>query len=142
MRALFDVSMFLALFDSVHSHHPRANAWWDEHYADGWASCPLTQNGFVRILSQPGYPRAMALADAISTLRTQVALPSHQFWPDDVSIADPTIFDHRRILGPNQITDVDLLALAVKNGGRLVTFDRAVPIGAVRGAQRQNVVVL
>ena len=46
------------------------------------------------------------------------------------------------ILGPNQITDVYLLGLAVKNGGRLVTFDRGVPIKAVRGAEARHLVVL
>jgi predicted nucleic acid-binding protein len=71
-----------------------------------------------------------------------VTLPDHEFWPDDISIADDRVFDRSCILGPNQITDAYLLGLAVKNGGRLVTFDRGIPLKAVRPAQRQNLIVL
>ena len=72
----------------------------------------------------------------------QAGLPGHEFWSDSLSIADPAVFDHRRILGPDQITDVYLLGLAVKHGGRLVTFDRGIPIAAVRGAEARHLVVL
>ena len=68
--------------------------------------------------------------------------PEHAFWPDDISITDPNVFDHSRILGPNKITDVYLLALAFKNGGRLVTFDKGVPIAAVKGAAPEHLVSL
>lgn len=142
MRALFDVNMLLALSDTEHIHHARAFAWWNDHRDEGWASCPLTQNGFVRVLSGAGYTRPRSFADAMAQLGGQLALPSHVFWPDDVSLADPAVFDHGRLLGPNQIADVYLLALAVKNGGRLVTFDRGIPSAAVRGAERRHVVAL
>ncbi len=142
MRALFDVNMLLALSDPEHTHHARAFDWWTNHQQDGWASCPLTQNGFVRIISGAGYPRPRRFADAIEQLAGQVALPTHAFWPDDISLADQAVFDHGRLLGPGQITDAYLLALAVKNGGRLVTFDRSVPVLAVRGAEPRHVVVL
>ena len=66
----------------------------------------------------------------------------HEFWPDDISLADPDLFDHGRILGSKQITDVYLLGLAVKHGGRLVTFDRSIPTGAVQRAARHHVVTL
>jgi uncharacterized protein len=81
-------------------------------------------------------------AEAIAALRTGLDQPDHKFWPDDISIVDDTIFDHGYILGPNQITDVYLLGLAVRNGGRLVTFDRGLPLKAVRGAEPRHVVVL
>jgi toxin-antitoxin system PIN domain toxin len=142
MRALFDVNMLLAMSDSEHIHHSRAFAWWNDHHNDGWASCPLTQNGFVRVISGSGYPRPRSLADAMAQLGAQVALPGHVLWPDDVSIADPEIFDRNHLLGPGQITDAYLLALAVKNGGRLVTIDRGVPLRAVRGAQMTHLVVI
>jgi predicted nucleic acid-binding protein len=71
-----------------------------------------------------------------------LAQPGHAFWPDDISITDTELFDHSRILGPNQITDVYLLALAVRNGGRLVTFDAGVPTAAVKGATKAHVVAL
>ena len=134
--------MLLALFDRSHIHHSPAMSWWSNHYDGGWASCPLTQNGLVRIALQKGYARPAKLADALSVLCGQVAKADHEFWPDDISITDETLFDHGRILGPNQITDIYLLGLAVKNGGRLVTFDRGLPIAAVRGAEARHLVVL
>ena len=75
-------------------------------------------------------------------LLDQIKGTDHEFWPDDTSITDQALLDHGRILGPGQITDVYLLALAVKHGGRLVTFDRGLPLKAVRGAERRHMVVL
>ena len=142
MRALLDMNVMLALFDPEHAHHVSARTWWIDHRSEGWASCPLTQNGFVRIISNPRYPRPLLLADAASIMQAQLALPEHEFWPDNISIADPTIFDFSRILGPSQITDIYLLALAVKNKGRFVTFDQAIPMASVRRAEQQHVAVL
>jgi toxin-antitoxin system PIN domain toxin len=142
MRALFDVNMLLALFDAEHLHHTRAFAWWTANRESGWASCPLTQNGFLRVISGSGYTRPRGLADAMALLRGQIAQPGHEFWRDEVSIADPNIFDHSRILGPNQITDAYLLALAVKNGGRFATLDRGVPVRAVNGAEARHLAVI
>jgi toxin-antitoxin system PIN domain toxin len=142
MRALLDVNMLLALFDSQHTHHAPAARWRAVHREMGWASCALTGNGFVRIITGPSYPRPTSLTEAVRVLAAQMAFSEHVFWADDISITDPGVFDHGRILGPNQITDVYLLALAVKNGGRLVTFDRGLPIAAVRGAGKQHVVSL
>ena len=93
-------------------------------------------------MSQPRYLQTRSSAEAIAALRTGLDQPGHEFWPDNISITDETIFDHGYILGPNQITDVYLLGLAVKNGGRFVTFDRGLPLKAVRGAEPRHVVVL
>ena len=82
------------------------------------------------------------MIDALGVLREQIAGLDHEFWPDDITITDDQLFDHGFILGPNQITDVYLLGLAVKNGGRLVTFDRGLPLKAVRGAEPKHLVVL
>jgi uncharacterized protein len=142
MRALLDVSVLLPLFDGSHTHHQRAIAWCKANAAAGWASCPLTQNGFARIVCQPKYPRPARLLDALAVLRRQTGQADHAFWPDDISIADADVFDPAFILGPNQITDVYLLGLAVRNGGRLVTFDRGIPAKAVRQAQPHSLVVL
>lgn len=128
--------------DSIHVHHSAALAWWRNERAEGWASCPLTQNGFVRIACQSVYPHRPTAAQLIEQLRLQLAEPGHVFWPDDVSLTDAGLFDRTRILGPKQVTDVYLLALAVKNGGRLVTFDRGVPLAAVRGATPLHLVML
>jgi hypothetical protein len=142
MRALFDVNALLAVFDKTHRFHARARTWWSANSGEGWATCPITQNGFVRVMSQPAYVQTRIPIEGAKLLHLGLNQPGHQFWPDDISITDASVFDHSRILGPNQITDVYLLGLAVKNGGRLVTFDRGVPISAVRGADARHLVAL
>jgi len=142
MRALLDVNVLLALFDPGHLFHRRSRQWWRENRDDGWASCPLTENGYLRIVSQKSYPRSIRLADALLQLRAWAAPPRHAFWPDDISLLDATRFDHGRLLGPKQITDVYLLALAVKNGGRLVTLDRGLAVASVAGAKGENLVTI
>lgn len=99
MRALLDVNVLLALFDGEHAHHARARVWWVQNRDRGWASCPLTQNGFIRIMSSSGYPRPLIIADAISVLRAQVALPGHAFWPDDVRCSTRRCFTMTASLG-------------------------------------------
>jgi hypothetical protein len=142
LRALLDVSVLLPLFDARHTQHAPARNWLALDGDKGWASCPLTQNGFARIISKPGYARPISLQIAFSMLLDQVKQTDHEFWPDDISITDASLFDHAYILGPNQITDVYLLGLAVKNGGRLVTFDRGLSFKAVRGAEARHLAVL
>ena len=142
MRALLDVSMLLPLFDFGHVLHQRASTWYAENREAGWASCPLTQNGFARIVCQSAYPRPARIIDALAVLQRQLSEPDHEFWPDDISIADDSVLNRERILGSSQITDIYLLALAVKNGGRLVTFDRGVSLAAVREAKERHLVVL
>lgn len=142
MRALLDINILLALFDSGHLFHSRALQWWSANKNGGWASCPLTENGYLRIISQASYPRAVRLADAALHLRTWAVPPLHEFWPDDVSILDSGMIDYTRLLSPKKITDVYLLALAVKQGGRLVTLDTGISVQAVKGAQTDNLVVV
>jgi hypothetical protein len=142
VSALLDVNFLLALVQPDHVHFEAAHAWWDKNNSDGWASCPLTQNGFIRIISQPTYFRPMPVRRAIDELAAYAAQTNHTFWPDDISLLDPKIIDRSHILGPKQLTDVYLLALAVKNGGLLATFDRVIPLQAVRGAQPEHVVVI
>ncbi len=141
-RALFDISALLALFDSAHIHHRFAMAWWSNERDCGWASCPLTQNGFLRIVSQKSYPRPVPVADALRVLSAQIEATDHEFWPDSVSVVDEIRIDRSRLLGPKQITDIYLLALAVEFQGRLVTFDASISVEAVRGAVPENLVVL
>jgi toxin-antitoxin system PIN domain toxin len=141
LRALFDVNLLIALFDEQHVLHGRAHEWWVANRANGWASCPLTQNGFVRVICQPSYPNPISIAAALEFLAEQLADTDHSFWPDDISLLDAELFDRERILGPKQLTHVYLLALAVRNGGRLATFDRAVPLNAVHGADSRHVAV-
>lgn len=138
MRALLDVNLLLALVDEQHVHHELSHRWWSANRPHGWASCPLTQNGFLRVISQPRYPNPLSYAAAHDLLARQVLDTAHKLWPDDVSLLDDKRFDRDQILGPKQITDVYLLALAVKNDGRLATLDTAIPLGAVRGATSRH----
>jgi uncharacterized protein len=140
LRALLDVNVLIALHDQQHIHHAVAARWFEEHAHQGWASCPLTQNGCVRIMSQPGYPNAAPLADVLSMLGRSCAHVSHRFWPDDISLLDEARLHRGRMHGHRQLTDLYLLALAVAHEGRFVTFDARIPINAVRGAVAAHLV--
>jgi toxin-antitoxin system PIN domain toxin len=142
MRALLDVNVLIALLDAAHVHHARAMHWLGENIRHGWASSPLTQNGCVRILSQAAYPNPVPAAQVAAHLREAVRTVHHQFWPDDVSLLDDTVFNWSHLLGARQLTDAYLLALAVRNKGRFVTLDRRVPLAAVPGASARHLVVI
>jgi toxin-antitoxin system PIN domain toxin len=138
MRALLDVNVLIALLDAAHVGHGNARAWLEANIDQGWASCPLTQNGCIRILSQPAYPGSQPPSVVAARLAEALQTPWHTFWPDDLSLLDPGCVDWRQVLGSRQLTDVYLLALAVRRGGRLVTFDRAVPLAAVANAGKEH----
>ena len=142
MRALLDVNVLIALLDADHSLHGRAIAWLADHARLGWASCPITQNGCVRIMSHAAYPNALPTRAVMERLAEAAASSFHAFWPDDLSLLDAAVFDALRIHGPGQLTDLYLLALAVRHGGRFVTFDTAIAPDAVRDAQKRHLVVL
>lgn len=142
MRALLDVNVLIALLDSDHAHHARAKAWLKENITHGWASCPLTQNGCIRIMSQPGYPGALPAAAVAERLAAATATSHHAFWPDAVSMLDTGRIAWNAVLGSRQVTDVYLLALAAQQNGRLVTLDRAVPLKAIPGAKARHLVVI
>lgn len=141
-RALLDVNVLVALLDADHIDHRRARAWLELEIEQGWASCALTENGVIRVMSQPRYPSPVAPAEAAGRLARAAANERHAFWPCDVSLLDPEVVDRSRLYGPRQVTDIYLLALATARGGRLVTFDGAVPIDAVMRATAENLVVL
>ena len=142
MQSLLDVNILIALLDANHVHHQLVGAWLEEHIGEGWASCPLTQNGCVRILSQPSYPNAIGVPQAIDLLREATSTQHHRFLPDDASLLDPALVDCQRLLSARQVTDVYLLALAVAHGMRFVTLDRSVSPNAVFGADERSLVVL
>lgn len=142
MRALLDVNVLIALLDADHTLHARATTWFAAHAKAGWASCPITQNGCVRIMSHSGYPNAMPVRTVVDRLGEAAATPFHEFWPDDVSLLDQRVADASRIHGPRQLTDVYLLALAVRHGGQFVTFDASIPLDAVRDARKHHVLIL
>jgi toxin-antitoxin system PIN domain toxin len=142
MRALLDVNVLVALLDGGHLHHRAAMAWLAVHARQGWASCPLTQNGCLRILSLPSYPNPQPPARVAERLTLATTDRSHAFWPDSLSLLEPERLRWDRVLSTRHITDVYLLALAVKQGGRLVTFDRSIAVDAVPGAQKKHFVAI
>jgi toxin-antitoxin system PIN domain toxin len=142
MRALLDVNVLIALLDSDHALHAAATTWFRESARQGWASCPITQNGCLRVMSHPAYPNAPPLRVIAERLMEATASPLHEFWPDDVSLLDPGIADLSRIHGPRQLTDLYLLALAVRHSGRFVTFDAAIAREAIVGATARHLVRL
>lgn len=142
MRALLDVNVLIALLDAAHVHHAAANDWLAAHIDTGWASCPLTQNGCLRILSTEGYPRRQPVAAVAERLVEATRTPFHEFWPDEISVLDASRFEQERWLSSRQITDAYLLGLAVKRGGVFVTLDRGLDRSLVRGAAPHHLVVI
>jgi uncharacterized protein len=142
MRALLDVNVLIALLDPDSPQNSGARQWLLENQNSGWASCPLTQNGCIRIMSQPAYPNALSVNQVIDRLAYACGKPAHAFWADDISLLDDGVINTARLLGHRQITDTYLLALAVKHGGRFVTFDNRITLDAVGGAKPRHLMVL
>ena len=142
MRALLDVNILIALLDENHDRHTVVSDWFANHIEQGWASCPLTQNGCIRILSQPRYPNPLGVAEAVERLRAAASTLHHQFVADDISLLDDTAVDGDNLPGSGHITDIYLLALAVEHGARLVTLDKRVPLATVREAREESLVII
>jgi len=133
-RYLLDVNVLIALIDPTHVQHHRAHRWFGARGRRAWATCPLTENGVLRIVGNPRYPSSPGNPAAVAELMTVfLALGGHEFWPDDVSLLDPLRVDASRLLDSAQITDSYLLALAYAHGGELATLDRRVVANAVIG---------
>ena len=142
-RALLDINVLVALFDPDHVHHDIAHDWFADHRAAGWASCPITQNGLIRVLSNPRYGSPVSGLRAVrEAVRRFVSSKEHEFWPDDVSLGDNARFDVSAMVGHRQLTDVYLLGLAMKWKGHLVTLDRSIPVRAVVGAGPTTLTVI
>ena len=142
MRALLDVNVLIALLDAGHVHHAAATQWLEAHIAQGWASCPLTQNGCVRVMSSESYPHPQPVAEVAARLREATQTPLHEFWPDAMSVLDHNLFDQGRWLSSRQVTDAYLLALAVQRGGTFVTLDRNVDRALVRSAEARHLTMI
>lgn len=136
-RCLLDVNVLIALIDRDHVHHDSAQSWFGATGHAAWSTCPITQNGVIRIVGGSRYPGDMGPpARIVALLARFCALPGHEFWPDDISLLDPTRISSDRLLGQGQVTDSYLLALAVAHGGKLATFDRKLVTDAVPGGRR------
>ena len=141
--ALLDVNLLIALFDPDHVHHDIAHDWFADHRANGWATCGITENGLVRVLSNPSYPRGpVRSADALARLRVLCDSADHAFWDGTVSLRDSRVFNAAALSGYRQLTDVYLLGLAKTMGGLFVTLDRTIPLGAVVGSSRDDLAVI
>ena len=137
---LLDVNVLIALFDPAHPSHTDAHDFFEDQRKKPWATTPLTIDGFVRVISNPAYPTVDATpAAAAASLRKLCTSERHEFWADDVSLLDETILRTQLLAGHRQITDARLLALAVRKQGRLATFDRRLPVGAVKGATERHI---
>lgn len=136
MTFLLDVNVLIALIDPGHVAHDDAHDWFASTGRRSWATCPITENGVIRIVGSPRYPNSpgspSVVAEIVGKLRR---LPSHNFWPDDVSLVDADNVDPAKVLTSAQVTDTYLLALAKARGGRLATFDRKLSTEAVKGGK-------
>lgn len=144
IRSLLDINVLISLLDPDHSHHDRAQDWWKDNRNAGWASCPISENGFVRVMSNPSYPAEIRFTPAqlIKDLWDFASTSNHEFWADDISLLDDKLFKSNRIIGPKQLTDLYLLGLAVRHDARLVSFDVRITGSAVPNANAINLVII
>ena len=143
MVALLDVSILIALFDASHVHHQVSHDWFEDQRSSGWATCPLTENGFIRVASSPLlFDPPKRPAEAVEELRAFCESGHHYFWPDAVSITDAKIFRQEMIRGHKQVADIYLLGLATTRDGALATLDQSVSLAGVKGATQKNLIVI
>jgi toxin-antitoxin system PIN domain toxin len=136
-RFLLDVNVLIALIDPAHIKHDPAHHWLASIGKQTWATCPMTENGVLRIVGNPRYINSQTTPAAIvKSVMSLLALPGHEFWPDNISLLDKKLIDPSRLLTSAQITDTYLLALAVANKGKLATFDQRLVRDAVIGGGR------
>lgn len=123
--ALLDVNVLIALLWPAHEHFDAAHEWFAARGGRArWATCPLTQLAFVRIVSNPAFsPDALAPADTLGLLERNLAHPSHEFWPDDVGLMEAVGPLALRLQGHRQLSDAYLLGLALQHRGTLASFD-------------------
>jgi toxin-antitoxin system PIN domain toxin len=126
--ALLDINVLVALLSQDSDSHGAAQRWFLHNARKGWATCPITQAGFVRIMSNPASSRhVIRPAQAIEVLEDTLKFPVHEFWKDDLSMAQATADFREHLTGHQQTNDAYLLGLAIGHKGRIVTFDRGIP---------------
>ncbi len=137
MTFLLDVNVLVALIDPAHVQHDAAHGWFAKQGKKSWATCPLTENGVIRIVGHIRYPNSPGTPAAVAQVMAGLCvLPGHVFWPDDISLLDTKRLDASRILSSAQVTDSYLLALACTHDGKLATFDRRLVADAVCGGAK------
>lgn len=135
MIALLDINVLIARADPIHEFHHRAVVWLASLKHASLATCPLTENGFLRIYGNPAYPGGPGTPAGASQLLAAIRkLPQHVFLADDISLNDTMRISTLAGLGHQQITDLYLLALALRHSAVFATFDRRVdPTLAIGG---------
>ena len=141
---LLDANVLIALLDPEHQHHDAAHAWLAQCGQTGseFAVCPLIENACLRIMCQPGYPKALPFAMVRARLAALREQPACRFWADSVSLSNASCLVTGATLAPAAVTDTYLLALAVSHDARLVTFDRRIAWQNVVGAHAASIWVL
>ena len=141
-RFLLDVNVLIALIDPAHVSHDRAHAWFARSGQKAWATCPLTENGVLRVVGHARYANSPGTPAAVArVMKALLAHPGHEFWPDSLSLLDRRSVRAERLLESSQVTDCYLLALAAARGGRLATFDRQLVTNAVpNGSQALHLI--
>jgi toxin-antitoxin system PIN domain toxin len=133
---LLDVNVLIALIDPTHVSHEDAHRWFAQAGSASWATCPMTENGVLRIVGSPRYPNTPGSPAVVAAVLGRLrALPGHVFWPDDISLLDRRHVEAAQVLGAGQVTDTYLLALAAAHGGRLASLDRRLSVTAVPGGK-------
>lgn len=124
---LLDVNVLLALLWPLHRLHPVTRRWFTRKARHGWATCPFTQAGFVRLTSNPAVSLlVVSPQEALELLAENMRQPHHRFWHDDISFPEAVAPFRDRLVGHRQVTDAYLLGLAIRHDGKLATLDRAV----------------
>ncbi len=127
MISLLDVNVLVALAWPNHVHHDAATKWFKANQRSGWATCPITQSGFVRVSANERIvPLARPVSEALGVLRRLTELAGHHFWIDDVQISRSPYVQQERLMSHRQIADAHLLAIALRHKGRMATFDRGI----------------
>jgi len=139
--ALLDASVLIALLDANHIHHTLCTQWLG-HHTGGWASCPITLNGCVRIMAQPAYPNRLPMQTVVAGLQQAMQHPMHAFWADEINPLQSDALDWERLPRPSDITDAYLLSLAVSKQGCLVSLDQGIALSWVVGAEKENLLHL
>ena len=123
MRFLLDVNVLVALAFPLHASHSVAHAWFRREPGRLWATCPLTQAGFLRAASRALGGSRDAILKALAGLERDCRSPNHEYWPTDVDLHDLSDSQRSRLRGPNQIADMQLILLAHRRRSQLATLD-------------------
>ena len=139
---LLDVNLLVALCDADHVHHQSASNWFRANRAEGWATCPLTENGLLRVMGHQRYPAGPGSPEAVRPLLQSLrSIPGHVFWDDNLSIADNRTFPSLGGVTSKQLTDLYLLALCVAKGGSLATLDTRIDPSPIPGGNQALVTI-